>query len=413
MEDKVENKIDSLRTNIDDIDKDIINLLEERIKLCKDISDIKKSKNLKVYDKKREENILNNIRKKTTTDNENLIINIYKNILKHSKEVQKKNILRQDYNKDEDIKEGYCNKGKKEKLNKDVAIKKEMYIKDLAVEKKEARVLKVGHQGLKGAFSNEALEEYFKGKVKTIKRYNEFEDLVKGLTNKEVDYVVIPIENSSTGSITKVYDLLKKYDVYINAEISIKINQHLIGTKDSSLKDIKEVYTHIQGFKQCNNFFLQKSVKKYCVENTARGAYIVKDKNQKHIAAVGSKQACLEYDLKILKENIEDSDLNYTRFFILSRNLNTSKESNKISLLTNIKHEKGMLYTHLKSLYENNINMLKIESRPIKDTLKEYNFYIDIEGNLKDGNIKRALENMKRNSNDIRILGNYKMDKNY
>ncbi|MCT4584248.1 MAG: chorismate mutase [Peptostreptococcaceae bacterium] len=413
MEDKVENKIDSLRTNIDDIDKDIINLLEERIKLCKDISDIKKSKNLKVYDKKREENILNNIRKKTTTDNENLIINIYKNILKHSKEVQKKNILRQDYNKDEDIKEGYCNKGKKEKLNKDVAIKKEMDIKDLAVEKKEARVLKVGHQGLKGAFSNEALEEYFKGKVKTIKRYNEFEDLVKGLTNKEVDYVVIPIENSSTGSITKVYDLLKKYDVYINAEISIKINQHLIGTKDSSLKDIKEVYTHIQGFKQCNNFFLQKSVKKYCVENTARGAYIVKDKNQKHIAAVGSKQACLEYDLKILKENIEDSDLNYTRFFILSRNLNTSKESNKISLLTNIKHEKGMLYTHLKSLYENNINMLKIESRPIKDTLKEYNFYIDIEGNLKDGNIKRALENMKRNSNDIRILGNYKMDKNY
>lgn len=413
MEDKVENKIDSLRTNIDDIDKDIINLLEERIKLCKDISDIKKSKNLKVYDKKREENILNNIRKKTTTDNENLIINIYKNILKHSKEVQKKNILRKDYNKDEDIKEGYCNKGKKEKLNKDVAIKKEMDIKDLAVEKKEARVLKVGHQGLKGAFSNEALEEYFKGKVKTIKRYNEFEDLVKGLTNKEVDYVVIPIENSSTGSITKVYDLLKKYDVYINAEISIKINQHLIGTKDSSLKDIKEVYTHIQGFKQCNNFFLQKSVKKYCVENTARGAYIVKDKNQKHIAAVGSKQACLEYDLKILKENIEDSDLNYTRFFILSRNLNTSKESNKISLLTNIKHEKGMLYTHLKSLYENNINMLKIESRPIKDTLKEYNFYIDIEGNLKDGNIKRALENMKRNSNDIRILGNYKMDKNY
>lgn len=407
MEDKLGNKIDSLRINIDDIDKEIIKLIEERIKLCKDISDIKKSKNLKIYDKNREENILNKISKKTNKDNENLIINIYKNILKHSKEVQKKNMIKEEKNnkkvktkesnKDDEIKEYYCNKIKKED------------IKYLAKEK----VLRVGHQGLKGAFSNEALEEYFKDKEKTIKRYNEFEDLVKGLTTKEIDYAVIPIENSSTGSITKVYDLLKKYDVYISAEISIKINQHLIGTKNSSLKDIKEVYTHIQGFKQCSDFFAQKNIKKYCVENTARGAYIVKSKNQKHVGAVGSKQASLEYGLKILKENIEDSDLNYTRFFILSRDLNISKDSNKISLLTNIKHEQGMLYTHLKSLYENNINMLKIESRPIKDTLKEYNFYIDIEGNLKDGNIKRALESMKRNSNDIRILGNYKMDKNY
>ncbi|GKX32090.1 hypothetical protein SH1V18_45700 [Vallitalea longa] len=267
--------------------------------------------------------------------------------------------------------------------------------------------LQVGFQGVKGAFSEEALYNYFGEEVNTTAVKN-FEDICISLEKGSIDYGVLPIENSSTGAISDVYDLINKYNCFIVGETHVKVNHNLMGIDGCTIDDIKELYSHPQAFEQSKDFLNKYNWKLVPYYNTAKSAEYVMKKGKKHIAAIGSKKAAKLYNLNILAPNINSNNTNTTRFIILGKELIVNDECNKISVVLSTEHKAGALYSVLKHFAENNINMLKIESRPRGNTPWEYNFYIDFEGNIENKIIKKALDKMALDSHHFKILGNYK-----
>lgn len=273
--------------------------------------------------------------------------------------------------------------------------------------------IKVGYQGVEGSFSQEAMIQYFGEKIET-QNYKTFEDIFIAVKNNEINYGVLPIENSTTGSINLVYDLLEKYSLFIVGEVCISIVQNLIGNKEATLKDIKEIYSHPQGFEQSKKFIDSLGEIKYIhYHNTALSVKYIKDSGALEKGAIGSKRACEINDLKILKENINDSLNNKTRFIIIESNMKNSMENNKITVGVKLKHEVGSLYKILGEFYNRGINLTKIESRPIGDGTFSYNFYIDLEGNLSDSNLKEALNQIEVGVEKLKIYGTYKNVKLY
>lgn len=269
---------------------------------------------------------------------------------------------------------------------------------------------KIGYSGVEGSYSHHALLEYFGEDVRTA-AYFTFKDVFDALEKDEISYGVIPIENSSTGSITEVYDLLGKYNLDIVGEQCIHIEHNLIGIKGAEISDIKEVYSKDQGFLQCSEFFNNYSGWKLVpYVNTARSAEYISKENSKDKACVASRKAAELFGLNILKENINNIKNNYTRFIIIGKNLEIDESCNKISIAIVLPHKVGSLYNVLKNFEENNLNMVKIESRPILDKSWEYFFYIDFNGSLLDNGTKKALEQIEEDSLWFKLLGNYRGD---
>lgn len=270
--------------------------------------------------------------------------------------------------------------------------------------------MKIGYQGIPGSFSEQALREYFGDSVKT-KEYPEFEDVFEALDKKEIKYGVLPLENSSTGAIKDVYDLLRVYGFYIVGEKNIKVNHNLMAKKGTKIEDLREVYSHIQALEQ-SGLYLKKhpTLTQIPYQNTATSARYIKEKNVNTKAAIASKRAAELYDLEIIEENINFNKNNYTRFIIIGRSLEVKEECNKASIIMTLLHEPGMLNKVLQIFSEQDVNLLKIESRPIIERSWEYFFYIDLEGNLKEDNLQKALKLVEENSSYFKLLGNYKKD---
>lgn len=268
----------------------------------------------------------------------------------------------------------------------------------------------IGYFGVPGSYSHEAMLSIF-GEGYNEVNIESFEGVFKLLEEGKIKYGVVPIENSSTGGISDVMDLLNKYKVFIVKEKCMRINQCLLGIEGATLDDIQEVYSHPQGLQQSKDFLQAHSHwKLYNYYNTAKSAQYVKESATKTKAAVGSEKAAKLYGLKVIKANINTNQKNYTRFIVISNTLEENDEADKLSIILKLPHKVGSLYNVIKIIYENNLNMMKIESRPIANTPWEYSFYIDFEGNLKDEKVKKALQNIKDNSIAFKILGNYKMD---
>lgn len=265
----------------------------------------------------------------------------------------------------------------------------------------------VGYQGVAGSFSEEALYKYFPNDVDT-KNYEQFEDVFIGVDNDEVHYGVLPIENSSTGAIATVYDLLNQYDCYIVGETYVKPIQNLLGVKGSKIEDIKEVYSHPQGFEQSKTFLNKHNWRLIPYYNTAKSAEYVMLQNNPAIGAIASSKAADIYKLDVLAENINCNEHNTTRFIIIGKSLKVNSLCDKISVVLSTKHTAGALYNALKHFASNNINMLKIESRPVQHTPWEYYFYVDIEGNIEDPAIVKTVDQMKIDCHHFKLLGNYK-----
>ena len=272
--------------------------------------------------------------------------------------------------------------------------------------------IKIGYQGVEGSFSEEALRKYFNS-YDSIKNYEEFNDVFVALKNNEIQYAILPIENSYTGAITDVYDLLVKYNFYIVGEECIKINQHLMGMAGANIDNIEEIYSHPQGFAQSKEFLNRyNNVKLIPYHNTAISAKLVSDLKDNKKAAIGSKRAADIYNLSILKENINDKKDNHTKFIIIGKELKYDDTCNKISVVFSLEDKAGTLYKLLRHFAENIINMIKIESRPNKHESWKYLLYVDFEGNLKDNLVNNALELIEKNSGYFKIIGNYKNSNN-
>lgn len=369
--------LDSYRSEIDNIDKEMTLLFENRMNLSKKISDYKKNNNMQIYQSEREELVIaKNISYLQNKEYESFLRSYYMNLMNLSRLIQSREIN--------------CNY----KSEKEIKYPKEN--------------LKVGYQGVIGSFSEEAMHKHFSS-IKNTKNYERFEELFIALKNEEIDYAIAPIENSSTGGISRVYDLLKIYDFYIVGEECIKINQHLIGVKGATINDIQEVYSHPQGFEQsAESLKRYENIKLIPYLNTAISAKLVSDLNDKTKAAIASERAAKIYNLDIIDSNINDIKDNYTKFVIIGRNFEVGNACDKSSIIFSTEHESGELYRLLKYFADYNINLTKIESRPNKHIPWQYLFYVDFEGSIKEEKIKRAIANIEKESKYFKFLGSYK-----
>ncbi len=365
-------KINQYRLLIDDIDKNLIRLFEQRMQTAEKIAEYKIENNIQIVNSSREDLVIKSaLNELYNKDYEDELKEFINNLINLSKKIQKKRI------------------------------------KATSISER-----KVGYQGVKGSFGHQAAMEYFETEAQ-YKEYMNFEDVFKALQDSEIDYGVLPIENSSTGSINTVYDLIGKYGFYIVGEKCLRINQNLIGIKGSSINEIKEIYSHSQGFEQ-STCFLKKHQEWKLIpyHNTAYSAKSVALSKDKSKAAIASEKAAMLYNLEILERDINDNELNYTRFVVISKRALEYVDTSKISVMFSIKHEAGELYKVLEGFHIHNVNMLKIESRPIKNKPWEYMFYIDFEGSLNDIRTVKSVEKIKENSSFFKLLGNYLADKN-
>ena len=365
--------LDYCRNRIDEIDKKLIELFEERMNIVVDVARYKAANNLPIFHKKREEEVI----RKNVDRVKDKELKPYAQDMLHS-------LM--------DISKAYqCKKIDK----REVALSK-------------GKEIKLGFQGDLGSFGEEALIKYF-GNDYIKKNFSEFEDVFNALKFSEIDYGVLPIENSSTGSITDVYDLLRKYDYHIVGETLLKIEHNLLGVKGAKIEDLKEIYSHHQGFEQSGNYIKTlKDVKNIPYHNTAISAKYVSELQDKTKGAIASKRAADIYGLDVLKETINDARENYTRFIIIGRDFETSELCNKMTIAFVIGNKAGQLYSKLKVFDENNINMRKIESRPMGNGSFNYIFYVDIDGNIDFEEIKKALNSIEKTTEDFRIMGAYK-----
>jgi chorismate mutase/prephenate dehydratase len=369
--------IEGYREQIDDIDRRLIELFEKRVDLVLNIAELKKKNNIKILQKAREEqivlNAVGNLRNKNHKDLAQDFIN---QIMRISREYQEKQAMQADAGR-------AINRG---------------------------AVGKIGCQGTYGSFSEEALIKYFGGGVES-EYFLEFEDVFEALKNDEIEYAVLPIENSYTGGIAIIYDLLEKYNFYIAGEICVSVRHNLIGAAKATADSIKEVYSHSQGFEQSSEFLKKhKNYKLIPYYNTALSAEYVSRSNDITKAAIAGKRAAEIYDLSIIEENIQNKDDNKTRFIIVSKELIKDDLSDKVSVVFSMDHKSGTLYSLLGCFAENNLNLVKVESRPKKDKPWSYVLYLDFEGNIKSENTQKALLRIADASAYFRLLGSYASD---
>lgn len=387
--------LNKIRDEIDSIDRELVSLFERRMDTVINVAKYKEKNNQPVLDKSRESLVID--RAKSFLKNpryQKPVEEFFENLMAISRRLQAQLIFSGESGKIKSV----------ESKDDDLLIEKLSENKT----KLNSKGVKICFQGVPGAFSESALMEYFGDDADRI-HVDEFEDVFKALKEDRCDYGILPIENSSTGGVSEVCDLLRKYGLYIVGETSIKIDQNLLGLKDAKLTDIREVYSHSQGLEQSSEFLKSnKNLTPMPYRNTAESAKLVSELKDKTKAAIASKRAADIYDLKVLSENINYNTNNHTRFIVIGKNLEVNEDSNKISIVFSAPHSPGALYSALSHFAENNLNMQRIESRPIRDKSWEYFFYIDFEGNINDDRIKYVIKKIQENSMYFKLIGNYK-----
>ncbi len=266
---------------------------------------------------------------------------------------------------------------------------------------------KVVFQGVEGAYSQQALQEFFGTDTKSY-NVETWRDAMEAIANGEADYAVLPIENSSAGIVSENFDLLVEYDNCIIGEQIIKIDHCLLGVKGAKISDITDVYSHPQALMQCSKYLGNHNEwEKHSMKNTAGSALRVQEDNQKNKAAIAAKINADIYNLEVLAEAIQNNTSNATKFIIVTGKKVFRKDAAKISMCFETPHKSGSLYRALSHLIYNNLNMTKIESRPIQGKTWEYRFFIDIDGNLNDSVVQNALQELRADTEGLKILGNY------
>ena len=378
MKNVAEAELTKLREEIDRLDSILVDALEKRMDVVQQVAAYKDERNMQVLDREREEQVIAKV------------VGQLKN-------------------------PAYAPQMRKV-MEKIMETSRNLQIDILAanIKKKEqsADPVHVGYQGVKGSFSHQALEDYFAGIAKVEMNYVHFEDVVAAVKNREIKYGVLPIENSSTGGITEVYDLVRKYDCHIVGEKIIKVDQNLLGLPGAKIEDLKQVYSHPQGLEQSREFFRKHPyIELTPFFNTARSAQMVSESGDLEKGAVASRQAAKLYGLEILAENINFNTANHTRFIIIADQPEHRPDADKITVVIATKHEPGSLYKVLRHFYECGLNMFNLESRPMEGRSWEYFFHIDLTGNLDDPRVRKGLQDVAEYSAYCKILGNYVGDR--
>ena len=379
--------LEEIRSRIDHIDRKLVELIEERLEIVKEVALYKKENNMKIFDRKREEEgVYKNLSNVKNEELKHYIEIILKDIMDSSKEYQKFKI------------------GSPKK-----------YVNSLNFNGK-----KLGYTGVPGAYAYEVMINLLKNsknsdgstgvRAKKILNFNTHKELVEGVESGKIDFAILPIENSIVGEVRDSIDLINKRSIYIVGEVKHRIEHNLLGIKGSKIEDIKRVYSHEQALMQCSEF-LGKYPKweKVKMNNTALSAKYIGDTKNKENACIANMETREMYNLELLQPDINNEKENFTRFFIVSNKNLICENSEKISVITSTKNESGALMKLLKVFSDYGLNMVNLKSRPKTNKPWEYYFYIDFEGNLEEENVEKALKEIREKSIYLQILGNYKI----
>ena len=369
-----------LRDEIDAIDKQIVELYEKRIGICKEVADYKIKNGKKVFDRVREEEKIRKVKAMTSSDFTSRVVEeLFEQIMSVSRKLQYQ------------ILSEHGSVGR---------------LPFMGVDSLNDGKVRVVFQGAEGAYSQAAMVQYFGDKIQSF-HVNTFRDAMSAIEEGSADFAVLPIENSTAGIISEVYDLLVEFENYIVGEQIIKIEHCLLGVPGATMDDIRTVYSHPQSLMQSARFLGEHDWKQVSMQNNAFAAKKVMEDGDKTQAAIASEYAGKIHGLEILKKGVNQSSTNSTRFIIVTNQKVFLKDAKKISICFEIPHESGSLYHMLSHFIYNNLNLCKIESRPIEDRNWEYSFFVDFEGNLADGAVKNALRGLRDEARNMKILGNY------
>jgi len=354
--------LEELRKEIDQLDTAMVELIAKRVRIAEKIGDEKKQHGELVEDKQREKLVFKKVREAAEAReiDSNSVENIYRQIIQTCKSVQKTS--------------------------------------------------SVAFQGELGAYSEDAAFSYFGSSV-SINPYESFAKVFNAVENNEVEFGIVPVENSLEGSISQVYDLLLDSPLRVCGEVKLRVVHCLIANPATQLGFIKKVYSHPQALGQCHNFLRHLDCELIPTYDTAGSVKMIKEQGLEGNAAIASAKAAGLYEMNIIAKGIEDNPNNYTRFFILSQHDAPPTESEKASIVFSVKHEPGALYNSLKELALRNINLTKIESRPTRQKPWEYNFYLDCEGYQDEAELKNALSKLEKYSIFVKLLGSYRKAK--
>lgn len=372
------------RAKIDEIDSEIVRLFEERMAVCEAVAEFKIETGKEVLDVSREQSKLKAIRKKAHgAFNELGTTELFQQIMAISRKRQY------------------------QLLTQNGIMPKSSFREVPELNKSNIHAV---YQGVPGAYSYAAMRKFF-GKSVESHNVKTWRQALEDVAHKKADYAVLPMENSTAGIVSEIYDLLTEYNLFIVGEQVLRVDHVLLGLPGADKENIVQVYSHPQGLAQCRKF-LEKHLNWTTNEvgNTAVAAKNVKDSNDVTCAAIASRDAGELYGLEVLEENICNNKWNFTRFVIIGREAVYETASDKISVCFELPHSHGTLYSMLSHIIYNGLNMTKIESRPIPGKPWQYRFYVDFNGNLNDSAVTNTLRGLESETNDFQIFGNYVSD---
>ena len=375
--------LNKIRTEIDAVDAELVELYKKRMTLSAQVAEYKRENNMPILDSSRERALLAKVSELSGKEFEDYSRTLYSTILDLSRAYQHR-IL-----------------GNTSKLYESI---------ENAIEttpKLFPESATVACQGVEGAYSQIAAEKLFR--LPTITYFSNFNAVFSAIEAKMCKYGILPIENSTAGSVKQVYDLMKKHNFKIVRSVRVKIDHNLLAKKGTELSQIKEIYSHQQAIEQCSKFIssLPAGVKVTCVENTAKAALMVAMSERNDVASLSSSFCAEQYNLTTIASSVQDNANNQTRFICISNDLEIYPGADKTSLMLITPHKPGSLYKILSRFNSLGINLLKLESRPLPDRNFEFMFYFDVETSMYSERFAQLISELDQICDDFTYLGTY------
>lgn len=374
--------LEELRGQIDQIDDQLVQLFRQRMEVAAQIADEKKVQKLPVLDAGREREKLADVAEKSPEDLQDYTRVLYSLLFELSRSYQDK------------------------RMNSHSALYDRIVRAINDTPKLLPKAPMVACQGVEGAYSQIACEKMFRNpKILYFQGFdNVFTAIEKGLCT----YGVLPIENSTAGSVNKVYDLMARHDFHIVRSTRIKIDHNLLAKKGTARADVREIFSHEQAIRQCSEFLqTMPNVKITPCANTAAAAEMVAKSDRNDVAALCSRSCAELYGLECLAESVQDAGNNHTRFICISKNLEIYPGADKTSIMMVLPHKPGALYKVLARLYALGINLLKLESRPLPDRDFEFMFYFDLETSVYSDDFAQLMCELDGICEEFQYLGSY------
>lgn len=374
--------LSQIREKINGIDNEIVSLWKERMNAALAVAQYKKENNLPVFDAKRERELLDRVADMAGEELDVYSRVLYETIMGISRSYQHKYLFGDSQLTDK-IRNAVDNT---EKLFPPKAV--------------------VACQGVEGAYSGIACEKIFK--YPNISYFKTWYDVVNAVEKGLCKYGVLPIENSTAGSVNGVYDLMAEHNFYIVRSIRLKINHCLLGNKGTTLDGIKEIYSHEQAINQCSEFLRKhEEIKVHVCENTAVAAKMVVESGRTDVAAIASDNCRELYSMELISNDIQNKNNNYTRFICISKDLEIYPGADKTSMVLTLPHQPGALYRVLARFSSLGINIQKLESRPMQNKDFEFMFYFDMNVSVYDKSFYEILEQLSSECEYFNYLGSY------